>query len=49
LSVDPRAIIARKRFDSPTTLEVEPTDYALAVSGACARQPTVPSLVVCPC
>lgn len=33
LSDDPSAIIVKKKFDSPTILEVEPTDYALLLRG----------------
>ena len=34
-SDDPSAIIVKKKFDSPTILEVEPTDYAVLLSGGC--------------
>jgi hypothetical protein len=38
-SGDPSAIIASKHFEDATTVKVEPTDYALQLTGGCVWAP----------
>jgi len=38
-SDDPSAIVVKERFNTATIMEVEPTDYALLVSGGCIWEP----------